>query len=109
MKNENINKENFFNGMMEKYPDATQRFCDWVDNYKKEVKMNRWRFNNAEDELQGLKFHHLPYEMQKGVIHRFVKETADQDMINFTKEGLLKDFERVLEHLQDRANLKKLG
>lgn len=104
----NINKENFFNGMMEKYPDATQQFCDWIDEYKKECGMHEWLDDDSSIAgLHPIKFHHLPYEMQKGIIHRFVKEKANQDMINFTMEGLLKDFEKVLEHLQDKANYKK--
>ncbi len=103
MKNTNINKENFFNVMMKEYPDATQRFCDWIDNYKSEVGWINLFYDNGEE---GIKFHDIPYEMQKGIIERFVKETTNQDIICFTKEGLLRDFTRILEHLQDKANLK---
>lgn len=101
---ENINKENFFNGMMEKYPQGTQKFCDWIDNYKDEVNW-RYMFDHEKD----IKFHDLPFEMQKGIIHRFVRETANQDMINFTQFGLMVDFEKVLEHLNDKAVLKSMN
>jgi hypothetical protein len=32
-----LTKENFFNGMIEKYPKAMNHFCEWIDNYKKAV------------------------------------------------------------------------
>ena len=107
MKNENINKVNFFNVMMEKYPDSTKQFCDWIDRYKKETHMDDWQ-KPVYKELKSIKFHDLPFEMQKGIIHRFVKETTNQDMINFTMEGCMKDLEKVLEHLQDKVNYKSL-
>lgn len=31
---EPLTKENFWNGMMEKYPAAMQKFCKWIDEYK---------------------------------------------------------------------------
>lgn len=99
MKNENINKENFFNGMMEKYPKATQQFCDWVDKYKDEV---NWNFHFHED----AKFHTIPVEMQKGIIHRFVKEKFGVDMINFNVEGLKNDFMKLMGQLEEHIREK---
>lgn len=112
MKNENLNKENYFNGMMEKYPRATQQFCDWIDKYKKE---NNWDglFNNldrcAPSEPEGrIKFHNIPVEMQKGIIQLFVKEKFGTDMINFNIEGLKTDFMKLMGQLEEHI-IEKQG
>lgn len=34
---ENLNKENFWNAMHEKYPNAMGEFCKWIDEYKETV------------------------------------------------------------------------
>lgn len=63
---ENLNKENFWNALHDQYPEAVERFCKWIDDYKKEV---GW-----SDLFQGQKFHDIPFEMQNGIIARFELE-----------------------------------
>jgi hypothetical protein len=60
----NLNKENFWNPLKEKYPEAVEHFCNWIDEYKKEV---GW------EKIFGahVKFHDLPYDMQNGILARF--------------------------------------
>lgn len=66
---ENLTKENFFNEMYIKYPISMQRFCNWIDKYKKEVNWN---------ELFGekVKFHHLPISMQRGIWDEYYRQNC---------------------------------
>lgn len=73
---ENLNKENFWNELFEKYPKGVQVFCDWIDEYKKE---NNWddlfgnkKISQREHYWANIKFHHLPYAMQIGLWIEFV-------------------------------------
>ena len=85
---ENLTKENFWNEMMEKYPNSTDAFCKWIDNYKKE---NNWEklFNDSYHQLNKKfasngelvsvdfdypKFHDLPIAMQVGIWNQFMQE-----------------------------------
>lgn len=67
----NLNKEEFWNPLYEKYPEAVQLFCDWIDEYKKAVNWN---------EIIGekVKFHDLPYEMQFGLMGLFGVEISSR-------------------------------
>lgn len=62
-----LTKENFWNGLMERYPEGTKHFCEWIDKYKEEVGWNKL-FG------EGIKFHDLPIDMQYGIIARFDSE-----------------------------------
>jgi hypothetical protein len=78
---ETLTKENFWNGMMEKYPKATKSFCDWIDEYKKAVNWDKLfnphyntsnirRAGNGEItsiDYSAPKYHDLPYAMQYGI------------------------------------------
>lgn len=66
----NLNKENFWNPLREKYPEAVEHFCNWIDQYKKEIGWNEL-FGCSADEDCPIKFHDLPYEMQNGILARF--------------------------------------
>jgi len=108
---DNLNKENFWNDVYDKYPNATQVFCDWIDVYKKE---NNWDelFNAGHDTRGDLteapKFHDLPIEMQQGIWIKFVRETNPDwmsdsgDLYEFNLEYEIKIF---LEEEEIRKNL----
>lgn len=68
----NLNKENFWNELHAKYPDAVDLFCKWIDKYKVEVGWDEL-FNQAgmPNEDKPVKFHDIPFEMQNGIIARF--------------------------------------
>lgn len=85
---ENLTKENFWNEMQEKYPKAMKKFCDWVDNYKKE---NDWYslFNSGwskgvsksneghligGEKTKAPKYHQLPLALQYGIFVQFTGE-----------------------------------
>jgi hypothetical protein len=63
----NLTKENFFNALRTKCPEAVDEFCKWIDEYKKD---NNWVKLFGPD----IKFHDLPFEMQQGIIARFELE-----------------------------------
>lgn len=109
MKNENLNKENFFDNLFKEFPDATQQFCDWIDAYKKEVGMDHWYRDDPdkEGEIKSIKFHDLPFEMQKGIIHRFAREKFGTDMVNFNMQGLMNGFTRLMTTFQEHINEKR--
>lgn len=75
---ENLNKENFWNEVMEKYPLATNLFCKWIDEYKEAVNWNKlFAANDNTDQLHSskYKFHEIPYAMQQGIWIEFANDT----------------------------------
>lgn len=64
-----LNKENFWNEQMEKFPKSMKIFCAWIDEYKKAVD-----WGNLFNEHLNIKFHDIPYEMQQGIWIAFVKD-----------------------------------
>lgn len=75
----NLNLENFFNRITEKYPVAMKVFSAWIDIYKVQ---NNWdqmfSFRPIpEDGSSIYKFHHIPFEMQIGIIVKFIRDTKD--------------------------------
>lgn len=73
--NDLLSKENFWNEIEDKYPDALSHFRMWIDKYKEEV---NWEdlFGNTQvstrDKYEGqIKFHHLPDELQCGILIRY--------------------------------------
>lgn len=87
MTQENLNKENFWNEMHQKYPLAMKDFCEWIDKYKESIK---WKslFNDhfkrgeikgkgwGETEISFLhpKFHDLPLALQMGIWREYLDE-----------------------------------
>lgn len=86
---DNLNKENFWNAMMMQFPSAMNLFCNWIDEYKKQVGWD----NFFKD---GVKFHDIPFQMQGGIIAKFLTEMHKQPdetaesfkpiLLNFFKE-----------------------
>lgn len=79
---ESLTKENFWNDLHDRYPGAVDHFCKWIDQYKEEVGwkhlfheryFNGTDFFNNPDEI--IKFHHIPFDMQVGIIIRYIEET----------------------------------
>ena len=79
---ENLNKENFWNELYEKYPLGMKVFCDWIDEYKKK---NNWKMLfNSNSEYQNAdgknaiapKYHDLPLAMQIGIWIEFCSELS---------------------------------
>lgn len=66
----NLNKENFWNPLMEKYPASVKLFCDWIDEYKEDVFWDELFLTKPAS----VKFHHVPYEFQIGILCSFFKQ-----------------------------------
>ena len=63
-----LTKENFWDELMEKYPDEMKTFCVWIDEYKVRI---AWPFLFSGTEI---KYHHLPIAMQVGIFIQYTKE-----------------------------------
>jgi hypothetical protein len=105
-----LNKENFWNGMMVKFPKATKLFCEWIDQYKKAVSWDNL-FNNyspaspTDDEhMHMVKFHDIPYAMQQGIWIEFVMQTLhkyfEQPEYNYSLD-LEQDIKTFFSEIED--------
>lgn len=85
---ENLNKDNFWDAAHVLLPEATKRFCEWIDEYKKiqfpsadhQIAKFNWDmfFGNLITGHYQIKFHHIPFEMQIGIIFRFLNENLPE-------------------------------
>lgn len=90
---EKLTKENFWNDLMEKYPEEMKQFCAWIDEYKERVDWKRL-FNTGTDYTGYLgmpgkpitefkqvreapKYHDLPIAMQVGIFFLFTSEQRE--------------------------------
>lgn len=93
---ENLNLDNFWNRLMSEFPESTKDFCKWIDKYKED---NHWTllFNSR------IKFHHLPLEMQTGIIFKYF---SDKEIyLNISIVEALSMFEGI--HNGNRSKLVK--
>lgn len=63
-----LTKENFWDDLMLKYPQAVKEFCNWIDDYKRSV--------NWTSFIPEAKYHDLPFEFQLGIWFRYMEEEA---------------------------------
>ena len=80
----NLNKTNFFTeDLRARYPVAMKTFAEWIDQYKIAMEWNVI-FNDQEDYTGtpggAPKFHDLPFEMQVGILVRFIDEHNPSDL-----------------------------
>lgn len=105
--------------MMELYPNATKKFCDWIDEYKKEVNWNilfndgymkclekpiRWIDSSAP------KFHDLPHAMQQGIWLEYLCQRGGctMEIEDFFNWDLKTDIEEMFrEVLEQEASMEK--
>jgi hypothetical protein len=75
---EGLTKENFFNQVEEDLPFAVALFCSWIDEEKikidwDEVFNGGWELPQCGGiQTQSPKFHELPFELQFGLISKFI-------------------------------------
>lgn len=92
-----LTKENFFDEMKEKFPNAMKHFCNWVDEYKKAVNWDKlFSSNENTDQLNSskYKFHEIPYAMQYGIWIEYCRQS-------------LSDFFEQPEHISDSVDLRE--
>lgn len=114
---ENLTKENFWNEMQEKYPKAMKKFCDWIDNYKKE---NNWEvlfnghkfthYSGVDKEIENYtktpKYHELPLSMQMGIFCQFqFEEQESSKSPEFRAEILIGESKRGVDYFLNLVNL----
>lgn len=107
MKKQNLNKENFFNELVLKYPKAMSIFCKWIDQYKLD---NKWDeiftfktvpVNENEQTIVIHKFHHIPYAMQVGIIFQFYNETFNNhDLMQYNEDTFKGVFAMAMHKLE---------
>jgi hypothetical protein len=97
-----LTKENFWNEMMEKYPKSTKVFCEWIDEYKKEVD-----WVNLFNEHLNIKFHDIPYAMQYGIWMEFCRQEMSKYFEQPEHESqfidLAEDVKGVFAEIEDDA------
>lgn len=107
-----LTKENFWNDLMAKYPSAVKKFCDWIDEYKKEVGWDSLFGNHLISKTEAIKFHDLPYDMQNGILARFDLECFNgkgkADAVRNAEPGritdLFADLESVINKRKGKLN-----
>jgi len=105
---QNLNKENFWNDLKKKYPDAVDHFCKWIDEYKKEVDWNNLFGNNMSQLNPQIKFHDLPIDMQNGIIARYDLE-CNSGKVGYEKiiGNLQMQVSKLFQDLQNQIYLQK--
>jgi len=77
----NLNKENFWDIADKRCPAATKLFYNWIDKYKESVRWSKlFNYGSPHDKPMGWhdpKFHHIPVEMQLGILIRFFDESYE--------------------------------
>ena len=117
---DNLTKENFFNALREKHPQAVEFFCRWIDEYKKSVNWNKL-FNSDSDyqdangkNAPAPKFHELPFEMQNGIIARFELEmyngggTRGKEVADLISIGYRDQIKGLFSELEHRITIRAI-
>jgi len=100
----NLNKENFWDEMEEKYPAAIHVFKGWIDLYKKEV---HWSQMFNDEMLAGpFEFEDLPFDMQVGILMRFSSEIFHGSNPNMTPEDIKPMVQQTLEKLDISVRMR---
>lgn len=105
-----ITKEKYWNKWQEKYPDAVDAFCKWIDMYKAAI---GWKtLFNSDSEWQDAngknapapKFHDLPVAFQWGIFLQFISDYGIVDDMPYEFSGVVVHvhFESCLRKLQER-------
>lgn len=112
---QNLNKENFWNALLEKYPEAVELFCKWIDKYKAEVGWDEL-FNQAglPNEDKPVRFHNIPFEMQNGILARFDIECYNgiltgkgSKVYEANRAGYVQGYDNLFADLQQLLNKQK--
>lgn len=100
-----LTKENFWNDLYKRYPGEVQKFCDWIDEYKKQ---NNWTdlFNEVQSEYPALrtkapKFHDLPIAMQIGIFLQFIAETDKAYELELPTIESIEDINKIPELIKE--------
>jgi hypothetical protein len=110
-----LTKDNFWDATMKQFPKATKEFCQWIDEYKKEVNWDILFCNQTYIKPQSsfIKFHSIPYAMQQGVWIEFVNQNLhhyfEQPEYSYSgdlEEDIKNDFSEI-EELIDEEDVEE--
>lgn len=103
-------RESYFDALQEKYPQGMEVFCKWIDEYKKAAGWNEL-FDNLSSGLGGIKFHDIPFEMQIGILCKFMQDQDDSgDSLQFdvtSKREWEEQFKLMISALQGQHDDEK--
>lgn len=115
--NEPLTLENFWNEMKLKYPNAVQKFKDWIDEYKVAVgwdmlfNCNSDYQNSDGKNAEPPKFHDLPHAMQQGIWMEYICDRhagCQWEIEDFFAYDLREDIEETFKQfLEDEAVQEK--
>lgn len=101
---EPLTKENFWDTISKKYPEASKMFYDWIDKYKKSSNWNSlFAFEGMGTFfVKSVKFHDLPHAMQMGIWFAFLRGQKGRftDFGDLYYFDLAKHIDFVLEKIQ---------
>lgn len=87
----------FFNEQKKYYPKAMEHFCNWIDEYKKSVD---WISIFGPD----VKFHHLPIDMQNGILNRYRILFTNPDFLNKYIDKIDIQCIKILNHMEKKLS-----
>lgn len=96
-----LTKENFWNELHQKYTGEMEQFCEWIDEYKKQVDWNilfnsQSDYQNADGKnAKAPKYHELPVAMQIGIFLQYVAESDNRFGIEIPHIESSKDFDKI--------------
>lgn len=105
-----ILKEKYWDGWREKYPEAVDAFCKWIDMYKAAIGWNQL-FNSDSNWQDGdgknapaPKFHQIPVALQWGIFLQFISDYGIIDDLphEFSGVAVHVNMESCLHKLQER-------
>lgn len=91
-----------------KYPLAYDHFRTWIDSYKASVNWHHLFNSDCYDNWNGLttapKFHELPFEIQFGILAKFMIEIFHDDhiLLQLDIHQIKKRMSQALYHLQKK-------
>jgi hypothetical protein len=114
----NLSKTEFWDPAKDKFPNAVEAFCKWIDEYKEMVGWNGL-FGVHETSVDGRlvcvgvapKFHDIPYEMQMGIMNRFFIEMfagkEEYEQGSMREENYHGEMKIALEQLERKLVIKE--
>ena len=73
---EALTKDNFWNVMAQRYPDAVRNFWTWIDRYQSRHDWDFLFWNFSRPKSTQVSFQELPLAMQAGILMEYLEHTG---------------------------------
>ena len=70
---ESLTKENFWNEIEQKYPNAFKVFSDWITEYFTSLEHDIFYYDKEDNDYYSITFRYLPHAMQHGICLAFIE------------------------------------